>query len=367
MCKTDYTIEDFVLDREFRNWVLRPSKGSNLFWEEYLKKHPHKREDILIARQLVMNMSRFSYQIEPNRKEDARQKIHKAIRDIGEESLEKKTIPIHSMGSLLKLNNQKKGIFELGQFQKIACILVLVFLSSFLLTQIFFPTDLKEALAEEVPLFEEHLAPPGVKSNLTLQDGSKVILNSGSQLKYVKNFEPHQRELELFGEAYFEVATHPERPFKVKTGNVTTRAIGTSFNIKAFQNEDIDIALVTGSVAVELEINSNESQVILRPGEKVNINQQNQQLIKGSFDTDTILAWTRKTIVFEQSTINSIVRTLENWYGVEIHLVNNPPKTMAISGKFQDQSLKNVLIGLSHSANFNFEINKDQIYITFHQ
>ncbi|WP_114748194.1 FecR family protein [Pleomorphovibrio marinus] len=363
MCKADYTIEDFVLDLEFRNWVLHTDKTSNIFWEDYLEKYPQKREDILLARKIVINMSRFTFKVDSERKEAARQNILKAIQQFSENPEEKKVVPIHSLSSLLKPRDKRKKVFELEQIHRIAGILLLAFFASFLINAPYYSFE-ESPIEVAAPEYEEHFAPPGIKSNLTLQDGSKVILNSGSRLKYLKNFEPDRREIELYGEAYFEVSNQPKRPFKVKTGQVTTIALGTSFNIKAFEREDLDISLVSGSVKVNIDTGQLE-QVYLSPGEMVNIGYQDQQVSKRPFAIESTIAWTKKTIVFDHTSIPTIVRTLENWYGVHIHLRNKPSRDMAFSGRFHDQTLKNVLIGLSHSAGFEFKINKDHIYITF--
>jgi ferric-dicitrate binding protein FerR (iron transport regulator) len=217
----------------------------------------------------------------------------------------------------------------------------------------------------EVPiLYEEHITPPGVKSNMTLQDGSKVILNSGSSLRYIKNFEEDQRVLELVGEAFFEVAKDSKRPFTVRTGQITTTALGTSFNIKAYQNEKMDISLLTGLVEVGIEMEQIE-KVNLVPGEVLNINHKNLKFRKSQFDEDKLLAWTRKTIIFDKTPITEIIRVLENWYGVEFQLSNYPKKELIVSGSFRDKTLESVLEGLSYTARFEFKIQKDQVNIIF--
>ena len=102
-------------------------------------------------------------------------------------------------------------------------------------------------------VFEEHTTVPGVKSHLTLSDGSQVILNSGSELKYLKNFEKDKRAIFLKGEVFFSVTKDASRPFIVHTLETTTTALGTSFNVRAYKGESIDVSLLTGKVAVNKE------------------------------------------------------------------------------------------------------------------
>jgi len=170
--------------------------------------------------------------------------------------------------------------------------------------------------------------------------------------------------LELVGEAYFEVAKDSTRPFIVRTGQITTTALGTSFNIKAYQNEELNISLLTGLVEVGSEIGQFD-KVNLVPGEVLNINLENQKFQKGQFDEEKSMAWIRKTILFDHAPIAEIIRVLENWYGVEIKFINRPKKDLMVSGLFRDQTLENVLEGLSYSARFEFEIQKDQVNIHF--
>lgn len=166
------------------------------------------------------------------------------------------------------------------------------------------------------------------------------------------------------GEAFFEVAKDKDRPFKVISGPVITTALGTSFNIKAYENEPIDIALFTGLVAVDHESKSSKS-VNLEKGEELRIDPDDDGMKKVVFNGDKVLAWTKKTIVFDHTPMPEIRRVLENWYGVKIHFSNQPKRDLELSGRFQDQTLKNVLEGLSYSARFEFNIENDQVTLVF--
>jgi ferric-dicitrate binding protein FerR (iron transport regulator) len=183
-------------------------------------------------------------------------------------------------------------------------------------------------------------------------------------LKYIKNFESDLREIELIGEAYFEVTKDPNRPFIVRTGQVSTQVLGTSFNIKAFKNEDLEVSLLMGKVEVEMDLEIPQ-KISLIPGESLSFKVKNQNFRKGKFDKDKVLAWTQKTIVFDKTQMAEVKRVLENWYGVEIGFANQPAKDLEISAKFNDQSLEVVLEGLSYSARFDFEIQNDKVKIYF--
>lgn len=361
MCKRNYNFEDFVLDPEFQKWVLSPDASSKAYWDSYLKKNPHKYKDIVMAREMVLNISRKSHDVK-ERVEANWQRIEQSINKLELGHPEKKVVPIDALSTLRQHKEPYRAYRRHHQLYRWAGILVIAFMLSILANQ-FLQQDSPQVV--EVPVtYEEHYAPPGVKSNLTLRDGSKVILNSGSRLRYVKNFESHQRMLELEGEGYFEVAKDPNRPFKVKTESVTTTALGTSFTIKAYKNETLDISLLTGLVAIQVEMEQPQ-QVQLEKGEALQVDLNKSKVFKTRFDEKKRMAWTQRTILFEQTPIEEAIRVLENWYGVKIEVRNKPVKGVLLSGKFVDQTLKRVLEGLSYSARFEFQIAKDRVTLTF--
>src|SRR5690606_21518010 len=110
--------------------------------------------------------------------------------------------------------------------------------------------------------------PIGQKSIIQLADGSKVVLNADSELKFLDNFGQGHREIYLKGEAFFEVALDSLRPFTVYSGESVTMALGTSFNINSYDNKKVQIQLATGKVKVIHEDKEKEP-VYLDPGEEV--------------------------------------------------------------------------------------------------
>lgn len=362
MSKSKYTAEDFVLDPGFKKWVLAPDETTKAYWEEYLKKNPLKIGEIKLARKLLLNISKNSHTVSQLRIDSAWKNIDKVVQQLDKDVIEKKTIPLNSLSTIKKFDQEYRSYPNDSQWYRIAGILFFAFTLAVIANII--QREEPEDMVEVPIIYEEHYALPGVKSNLTLQDGSKVILNSGSSLRYIKNFEADQRELELIGEAYFEVATDSLRPFKVRTGPITTKALGTSFNISAYENEELNIYLLSGLVEIEVKLKYQE-KVNLVPGEALSINLEKQQFQKQAFEEKKLLAWTRKTIIFDHTPISEITRVLENWYGVQIKFANPPKKDLEISGMFHDQNLKNVLKGLSYSARFEFTINNDQVIIAF--
>ena len=362
MSKSEYSVEDFVLDPEFKRWVLNPDAETKIYWEAYLKRNPSKNQDIVLARKILLNISRITRPIDEKRVRSAWSNIEKSLDKIKPDEFEGRIIPLDSQSSIKKYSVYISPITGNNQFYKMVAILAVAFMLAFSLQYVSKP---KVTLLSEIPVeYQEHIVPPGVKSNLTLRDGSKVVLNSGSSLRYVKNFESHQREVELIGEAFFEVIKDPNRPFIVRTGQVSTQVLGTSFNVKAFENEVLEVSLLTGLVQVSVDLEVPQS-ISLVPGEAIRFKSENQKIQKGGFDKDRVLAWTQKTIVFEQTQMAEIKRVLENWYGVEIQFLNRPARDLEISARFNDQTLKEVLEGLSYSARFDYEIENEKVFLKF--
>ncbi|MBD8488399.1 FecR domain-containing protein [Echinicola sp. CAU 1574] len=203
--------------------------------------------------------------------------------------------------------------------------------------------------------------PSGKKSKIHLPDGSIVWLNSSSQLSYPEFFANEKREIWLEGEAFFEVTRDEERPFMVHTGRVTTKVLGTSFNINSFENEDnIAVSVVTGKVQViasDSSQNSRDQRAILIPGEMASFHKEEETIKVGKVDASQIAMWKDKTLLFDKDPFSKVLFELERWYGVEIE--NQSPQTnrCIIQGKYHNESLDNVLISLQYALGFEYEID----------
>jgi len=207
----------------------------------------------------------------------------------------------------------------------------------------------------------------GQKLTFHLNDGTKVVLNAGSSLIYPSHFGDKERKLKLQGEAFFEVKKDISRPFKVITGSVVTTALGTSFNINAFpSNEKIEIALITGKVSVESATQTGKSSLLmLSPGEMAKVLKSDNSITKSLFDVDSEISWKDGLIYFKDADYDEVVSKLERWYGVNIHANKEPESKWSFSGKFEDETLENLLIALQFGHNFEYEINEKEVNLKF--
>ncbi|MCF8361278.1 MAG: FecR family protein [Prolixibacteraceae bacterium] len=171
------------------------------------------------------------------------------------------------------------------------------------------------------PTYFQTTAETGQKSNLVLPDGTKVWLNSDSKIKYPDNFGKKNRSVELTGEAYFEVVKDTKNPFWVEAGEVQIRVLGTSFNLKAYTDENkIETTLFEGKV--ELTVHANEKRasktIEMKPGQFLSFNKVKNELQYKKFENDEVLAWKNNQLIFRNDSFENLVRKIERWYNVEI-------------------------------------------------
>ncbi|UZD23354.1 FecR domain-containing protein [Algoriphagus halophytocola] len=362
MDKSNFSVEDFVLDTEFREWILSPNNKRNLQWDEYIKNNPQSLEHIRIARELVLNMPSPSRQLGSVKIDQLWDKIDKKL-DGREQKQEAKSFPIHAEATINHYSRQKstKPSRKINfQMVKAAAILLL----AFTLGLMYFTAPEQEEIQELKWL--TYSTKPGVKSAITLSDGSVVKLNAGSSIRYVQNFVGDTREVYLEGEAFFDVAHNADKPFIVHTKDITTRALGTTFNIKSGIGGKIAVSLITGKVEVK-SAQVPEFIDYLTPGEQINTLASGEAWEKRAFDPEMIMAWLDQTIIFDKTPLPEAIKMLENWFGVSITVLNYKDQHLTLSGKYKGETLKNILEGLSYTARFKYEIEGKEIQINFQQ
>lgn len=198
-------------------------------------------------------------------------------------------------------------------------------------------TDVVKPMAEIIHKKADY----GKKVTVTLPDGSVVKLNSGSEIKYPEFFIDSIREVTLSGEAFFEVKKDSLHPFIVKTPMITTRVLGTSFNITSYDDEDdVVITLATGKISVNIK---GEDEIILAPSYQVNFNKSTQSILKQKIDLDQFLGWKEGVLRFDNEKLATAIPKLEKWFDVKITLENKNTADCSFTGVFKNASLKTIL------------------------
>jgi transmembrane sensor len=179
---------------------------------------------------------------------------------------------------------------------------------------------------------------PGSITNFILPDGSKVWLNSGSEITYAGNFEK-DRKLQLKGEAFFDVVKS-KNTFKISTEYGNIQVFGTAFNVKAYSNDSFLTTLERGSLEVSL-VSGKEKQ-ILRPGDQAYLNGNNQLLVK-PVSVDEFISWKDGKLMFVRKSLGEVTKMLERWYNVKIELESKETKELWFTGTIEKETISEVL------------------------
>ena len=183
--------------------------------------------------------------------------------------------------------------------------------------------------------------PRGGEYKVILPDGSKVWLNAGSSIRFPTVFRGRTREVDLKGEAYFEVAKNPRMPFKVKSRNAEIEVLGTHFNVRAYTDEKaMKTTLVEGSVKVK-SLNSNK---ILKPGEQAVL--KGKAMVVNTVVVEEQIAWKNGLFLFKDASLEDVMKQAALWYDLKVSYAGKiPPKqfTGKTSRKINASEFMNML------------------------
>ena len=211
------------------------------------------------------------------------------------------------------------------------------------------------------PIFNTINIPRGGEFNLILADGTRVYLNAMSSFKYPVKFSGKTREVELSGEAYFEVTKDASRPFIVKTSAINIEVLGTSFNLNAYENtEKIVTTLVEGSVKINSLKNSDNR--LLVPEDQATFNIKTGQTEIEKVDVNLYSAWKDGNLIFYDTRLEEIMNTLTRWYSADVSYVNASVKDLRFSGNLNRYGdISQILDIIKSTGKINIEINKNTI------
>lgn len=208
---------------------------------------------------------------------------------------------------------------------------------------------------EEIYLATNTISVPvGQRANIQLPDGTNVWLNARSHMTYPAYFTGEKREIELDGEAYFEVTHDVEKPFIVHTDGFDIKVLGTKFNVKAYKDsEDFTTALMEGAVEVTNK-NNTDNSIRLLPDQKVDY--QNGRLLCSSIENYDVYRWREGLLCFKNVRFSDLMKQFENSYGVNIIIGKEKVKEKIFSGKLRiSDGVDNALRILQKDGGYIFE------------
>lgn len=264
---------------------------------------------------------------------------------------------IDSPPQLSKENKQKKpNIF--WRYSIAAACIITITISALLFNH--------ERKNDHTLVWISQAAMPGKLLSVTLPDSSRVVLNAGSTIQYLKDFKYKKtRVIKLSGEAFFDVKHKADRPFVVESHGIKTVVYGTSFNVKAYANEkEITVAVKTGKVGVIKNDSSSAAKpIFLLPNNSLTFNTSTQSFSKINKQTSMANEWEKGTLVFEQTPVLEVFETLSRRFAVKFNTQDYHHTSCSLSARFENQELKTVLKVIQTVMNIKINQIDQTIYV----
>ncbi|MEQ9221655.1 MAG: FecR domain-containing protein [Cyclobacteriaceae bacterium] len=331
MPKKDFT--EFLENEKFIRWVVNPNTESDHFWKNWIASHPERKEDIKIARDFLHSVEyKTQYKLDDT----------------------KYTSGLYRLMDLHETESKKTGL-SLRRFWKTMGIAAMITLTAFAGYYLQQPSTSPAVAISPKEVIKQTAF--GQKQIIRLPDGSTVHLNAGSKLTYSNPFNDQERVVSLIGEAFFEVARDEQKPFIIRAGALSTKVLGTSFNVRAYPDEQrILVSVESGKVGVNL--NEGVENIIVNPQEQVTYLDTDKTLRVSSFDRQEVLGWIDGIIQFNDLPLSKVIAKLERVYGVEFY-INNPNLKLEekYSGVYKNAPLDRILQGISFAVGFDYELN----------
>jgi transmembrane sensor len=343
MDATNFSVEDFLVNESFANYCIHNKAADRRFWEQWLSDHPEKQEDFDTARELLLAVS--GHLPEPLVEERLEQ-FKGLLRD------KKQTMPPVAVPVIATPVRRIRS----GYWWTAAAVMLGVIAVGYL--QFLRPGKREEGMVV-------YTSGDDKRSNITLADGSTVILYPHSKLTVLPDFNHQSRKLILEGQGFFTVADVANRPFSVVSEHYTTTALGTSFMVRAYKTDKVvKVSLITGKVKVEGNRESvSMHPVILTPGEQFVENERKDSSSIFTFDVTALQATVSGLLVFKDASFTEMKEKLEAFYGVTIY-TDIPFQTIKpFTGEFSNQSLNHVLEVIGYVNNLKIRQDSNRIYI----
>lgn len=233
----------------------------------------------------------------------------------------------------------------------------------------------------------EVLSRAGVRTRLVLPDSTRVWLNASSKLRYARLTEGATREVELEGEAFFDVAKDPRRPFIVHADSLEIKVLGTAFTIKSYpQDPTIEATLLQGAIEITRKDNSNTPRIILKPNEKLVFNKyplpalphssdsimRHPRVIPADMAVNSLplnipdsekveTGWMYNKLVFNGDSFKELSEKMERWYNVRFVFMDAHLYTYHFGGSFTHETIQEALNALQLTAHFTYKIKGNEI------
>ncbi len=359
----DYTAVDFLNDESFLRWLTNPTQTENNFWNGFLKAHPYKKAEIREAT-LVFNLFHSREEkLGLNETYEIWNRIQQEAK-VSKRTLFLKYLKYAAIFLLVFLSGgisyyfieqtEKPVYFELAETLQTGSSearIVLADGSEVSLEkqiseisyskngrQLIVNNDTINQLAgNQKEQINKVIIPYGKKSMIILSDGTKVWLNAGSQLIYPSVFINKTRQVMLIGEAYFDVAKNPEKPFIVRASDIHVHVLGTRFDISAYpEDKMIQTVLEEGKVSLKYSgkgILNREFVVDMVPNQKIELDKLTGEAKSQMVDVRKYVSWKEGMLEFDKVDLIRALKQVERYYSIKIRLADPMIGLYKLSGK----------------------------------
>ena len=349
----DFSAADFLQDREFLAWVKGTDPTLERFWMDWLERNPHKVEEVDEARRMILAVLS-----EPERFPSDYQKSmmwNRVQRGV--------------------MQDEKPSIWQ-NNFFRIAALLLLTGGLSY--AAYYYTLDVALAETETAVASEEYSerinnSPHPLK--MILSDGSSIVLQPNSSLRYPQSFAEDGREVYLQGEALFDITKDARRPFMVYANELVTKVLGTSFSVRAYKDEpNVIVEVRSGQVSVfSRQTHDIESQdddhrregLVLSPNQQAVYSREDARLVKSLFENPSLLIEEEEQQSFEfvDARMKDVFAALESAYGVDILYDEEIMDNCYLNASLTDESLQVKLGLICRAVNASYEIMDTHIIV----
>lgn len=354
--------EEFLSDESFRQWVLGVSPEATAFWEQWLDQNADRIGVVNQARELARSLQNFY------RDNVTDERLNQEVNRLMDQISEQRQAPV------VPLLSQ-----SWWRWSAAASVALLISASAWFYFRHSTPVSSNAykqlTQAAQVPLLEK-INSEDKPLNVLLSDGSVVTLGKKSRVSYPKHFDESSRTVYLSGEAFFDVVKNPAKPFLIYANTTVTKVLGTSFLVRAYQQEmDVKVEVKTGRVSVYAQGDYEQAQrngiriirgVVLTPNQQMTYHLATDHLEKTLVEHPAALLTERlnREQAFDNTPVSKVFAAIERTYGVKLLYDEEALAKCSVNLTFTDENLLERLDVICQTISASYEVVDGQIVIT---
>ncbi len=337
-------LDDFLVANDFAAWVRKPTKESNAFWQNWIAENPEHQQRINEMRLMLLMMKHSNLEF-GQQEEDA---LWHSIR-------QKTTLQVSYIADSQNKRKESARPFFTKNYMKVAAVLTVLAVFGIVFW-----------LFIQVPQ-QEYVTAFGETKSIILPDGSQIILNSNSHIKFAKKWAAEtDREVFLKGEAFFRVREQgitKKSKFTVHTDGLDVEVLGTEFNVNSYRKKT-KVVLQSGKIKLIQTQSPQKQEVIMKPGEIAQFDIVAKTLKVQQVKTELYTSWKDRKLIFDGTSLRDIAHILEDTYGIKVVLVNKELAERQVTGEIPIKDKELLFKALAMMYNLQIEIRSDSLIIS---